>query len=97
MRQLLWSGKKTKTKMRIYNINVGIKYTEKRKKNIAQCVLVSPHSSDVFISYGCGVDQKRVKGEPVGIVSRRLRAELAGRLIITRGICGRNTFPVVTR
>lgn len=49
---------------------------KKRKKNIARCVLVSAHSSDVFISYGCGVDQKRVKGKPVGIVSRRLRAEL---------------------
>lgn len=34
----------------------------KRKKNIARCVLVSAHSSDVFISYGRGVDQKRVKG-----------------------------------
>lgn len=70
----------------------------KRKKNIARCVLVSAHSSDVFISYGCGVDQKRVKGKLVGIVSRRLRAELSWSVnYYTWCICGRNTFPVVTR
>lgn len=54
-----------KQKNDVYIISVGtyiICYTMKRKKNIARCVLVSAHSSDVFISYGRGVDQKRVKG-----------------------------------
>lgn len=40
-------------------------------------VLISAHSSDVFISYGG--DQKRVKGRPVGIVSRHTSALLLAR------------------